>query len=321
LAVLVLVACGGAGLAVHTEKPQDQAPRSQLPGQTQGPVQRPELFSPADEELLPWVPALDERLAALDGRVTDLSSAATDLLGALFSLNPEAAVGAADAGDAAGAATATALEDATVLRDDAVAQEWRLSPPNRERLALFDAAVESSRGLAEAWSSVSADARLAAGVLQPLAVHDALLAEATTAGRESRWRDAVEALDAAAGPLAEASAAVERLPATLDVPRMWSLVAAYGEYEEALRALYQRIDRTDSVSGPAVAELLATVEQRQAGVPMDRLALGEVVVDALGQALTESIVAMEQAKADIFDALPGEELDTPDEEIEPGAVE
>lgn len=308
--MLVVVAAGGAGLAVRADQLHDAA-------------HRPELSGPSDAHLQPWLPAIDERLKALDERLFDLSSAGTDLLGAYFSLDSEAALAAADDGDAASAATGTALQEASVVRDGASAavEQWRLSPPNRQRLSLSDTALESSRGLTAAWAGVSADARLAAGVLEPLAAHADLLTEATDKGREARWRDAVRGLDAAAGPLAEASAAVGRLPQSLNVARMETLLAAYGEYDEALRALYEHIRRTGSVKGADVEALLARVELLQAQVPMDRLALGEVVVGALGQGLTDAVEAMERAGADIFDALPGEELDTPDQEIEPGAFE
>jgi hypothetical protein len=201
------------------------------------------------------------------------------------------------------------------VRDNAVAgiELWRLTETALDRLSRLDTALESSRGLPAAWLTVSSDARLAAGVLAPLAAHDDLLTEATNAGRDARWRDAVDALDAAAEPLAEASAAVSLVPQSLNVARLEALVAAYREYDEALRALYAHIRQTGEPEGPEVDALLAEVERLQVGVPMDREALGEVVVGALGQPLTDVIVAIEQASADIFDALPGEELEPIDE--------
>src|SRR5688500_4640575 len=301
-AILVVVAGGGAGLAVHADHPHDA-------------IHRPELFGAADADLQPWLPALDERLIALDERVFDLATAGGDLEAAFFSLDQDAALAAAGDGDAASAAVAMAVGEASVVRDNAVAgiERWRLSEPNRDRLSRLDTALESSRGLPPAWLAVSSDARLAAGILAPLAAHDELLTEATDAGRDARWRDAVNALDAAAEPLAEASAAVGLVPQSLNVVRLEALVAGYRDYDEALRALYVHIRQTDEPEGPEVDVLLAEVERLQVHVPMDREALGEVVVGALGQPLTNVLVAIEQASADVFDALPGEELEPIDE--------
>ena len=297
--MLVVVAAGAAGLAVHADQPHDVE-------------HRPELWGPADAALQARLPALDERLMELDGRVFDLSLAETDLLGALFDLDTEAALAAADDCDAAAAAVGIAVEDASVVRDSASAgiDWWRLTQLKRDRLSLIDAALASSRALPSAWLSVSTDARLAAGPLAPLAAHDELLTEATNAGRDARWRDALDALDAAAEPLDEVSAAVGRLPGSFDVARLLSLVSAYREYDAALRALYAHIRRTGSQEGPDVAALLGRVEQLQPNVPMDKFALGEVVVGALGQPAIDAVTATEQASADIFDALPGEELET-----------
>lgn len=300
-ALLVVIAVSAAGLTAKADQPQDSA-------------HRPELSRQADADMASWLPMFNERLTAVDERVFDVSSAGQDLLGDFFTLDTAAAMGTADTAAAAGTVATGAVEEATLARDQAYAafDPWRLSEPNRDQLSLIETAIASAERATAAWSTVIADARLAAPVLDPLALHDETLTNATNAGIEARWQDALDAIDACVAPLDEAALAVGGLPQSLDKPRLEALVAAYRRYDDALRALYEHILETGSMKGPDVEELVAAVDEAQADVPEDRLALGEMVVGALGQPLTDAVTALEEARADIFDALPGDELQPDD---------
>ena len=69
-ALLVLIALGGAGLAVAVDRPQNSA-------------QRPELSWRADQQAAPWIEQLSAALEPVDEDISALSEHAQGVLGSI----------------------------------------------------------------------------------------------------------------------------------------------------------------------------------------------------------------------------------------------
>src|SRR5689334_8036385 len=94
--LLVLIALGGAGLAVAADREQD-------------PTGRPEVTWAADHAAQPYITALASDLSAMTTDASDLSKAGRDTLGNLQSLDVESVRAAIEDGDAASARIGAAL--------------------------------------------------------------------------------------------------------------------------------------------------------------------------------------------------------------------
>src|SRR5215210_1592912 len=84
--LLVLIALGGAGLAVAVDRPHTSA-------------LRPELSWRADQEVAPWIEQLSAGLAPLDTEMSTLSEHAQGVLGSITSLDLEKVESSLSAGD------------------------------------------------------------------------------------------------------------------------------------------------------------------------------------------------------------------------------
>src|SRR3954468_3188305 len=95
-ALLVLIALGGAGLAVAADRRQT-------------PNQRPEITRSADHAAQPYLGNLARDLSRLSNNASDLAKSGRDLLGNLQSLNLDATRAALSAGDDSSSAINGAL--------------------------------------------------------------------------------------------------------------------------------------------------------------------------------------------------------------------
>src|SRR5687768_17651190 len=113
----VLVAFGGAGLAVAADRPGN-------------PVQRPELTYRADLAAQPWIDRLARDLELVHQEGAQLSTDGRDVLGSLAALDMAGANAALGRGDATSAriATLTAALHDTVMRAYESIDRWRLGP-------------------------------------------------------------------------------------------------------------------------------------------------------------------------------------------------
>lgn len=290
--LLVLVAVGGGGLAARADQRHDTE-------------HRPELTYLADELAAPRIADLRRDVAALDEQVGRLTEAALDALTALSRLDSAAVTATLADGDEAAAAAEAPIEPLTAARAELAAamDELRLGEHRRQQLERLDLAIASAGGVGEAWRSVASVSRLAAGLIEPLLLHDELLAQAALAGREARWRDALDALDLAAAPRAEIAAVRDQLAAAggsgTDATELDGLVANSGAYAAALRDLYGLILRRGSVEGAQVDALAEQARLAQAALPADLASLGAIVAGAAGQPVTAGLEAIEQARGDI----------------------
>ncbi len=179
-ALLVLIALGGAGLAVAADRPHN-------------PLQRPELTWRADRAALPWIQELADELAAVDRAIVDLSGHGRQALSHLQPLDREQVRAALTAGDEISSGLVVAIEPVSTLRARTLAalDLSRLGPSTRGALEQLSNATVSAQQVPALWSAVTT----AAGPVADLgsSLTGALL------GIEVAHTDIVDALAAAAG--------------------------------------------------------------------------------------------------------------------------
>ncbi len=126
---------------------------------------------------------------------------------------------------------------------------------------------------------------------------------ATTAGRQSRWVDALRLLDDAAVPITTATEIRNELPATADVGTLDDLLHRYRTYDAALTALYEHFRDGGGQSGARFRELQDAVATAQAALPVDTSALSVIVAEAGSAPLTRSLVRIETIRGTIGEAI------------------
>ncbi len=291
-ALLVLVALGGAGLAVAADRPQSEA-------------LRPELTRAADQAARPYIDAAYIHLAALDEATVDVSRAGRDALGQLQALDVDAVRDSLTNGAAAvlAADEANAALGLVVAESHARIERWRLGPDTAERLDAVDAAFESANGVVPTWVLVEDRATIVSELLDLLNRHDAQVFRATTAGRQSRWTDAIQEMTAASPLLSEADEIRGRLASVADTSTLADLLERYAAYDSALVALYEHVADTGQQQGEPFRDRQAAVDRAQEALPSDNRVLSLIVAETAGNAIAEALVDLEQVRGDILAAL------------------
>jgi hypothetical protein len=291
-AALLLVALGGAGLAVAADLPHTDE-------------YRPELTARADRLFEPWQARMAEQLNVANDALSELSRAGREILGDLYSQDVttlEASLGrGAQLSSDAAAAREALLE--VRLRQARELPDRRLGGPNRSLLAGVDQAIETLAAVPGAWHRLDASAGTVAGLLRAMKDHDDLVFEATTAGRDARWQDALVLLARADASLGEAADIRDRLAQTTDVSTLDELLRRYAAYDDALAGLYGALDGGASPDGDEVAALEAAVAAAQSALPADSSAVSVVVADAFGPAVAETLVVIEEARGVVAETL------------------
>jgi hypothetical protein len=184
----------------------------------------------------------------------------------------------------------------------------RLGPETAAALQLLNVASQAVDELTDTWADISADAERVVSLLDALEEHDATVFRATTAGRQSRWVDALRLLDDAALPITEATEIRNELAEGADVATLDDLLARYQTYDAALRELYQFMNDGGGQSGPRFRELQDAVAAAQAALPVDTSALSVIVAEAGSAPLTRRLVDIETTRGNIGEAI--EAVDT-----------
>jgi len=291
-ALLVLIALGGAGLAVAADRPQN-------------PLERPELTWRADRAAQPWIQALADELALVDRDIVELSRHGRQVLSQLQALDLEPMRAAQAAGvEVSGGLTVT-LERLSDVRQKALlaVDVARLGPLARNALLLLSDATVTAQQVPAHWRDLATDGDRVAGLVDALLLHDGLVLRATTAGRQAQWDDALEFMSQAADPLGDATEVRDALADGGSVATLDDLIRRYRTYDEALIALYTYIRETGRQQGAQFDTLQRTVERASQALPTDTRSLSAIVSEAAGPSLTEALVAIEAAHGDILDAL------------------
>jgi hypothetical protein len=291
--VLVLVALGGAGLAVAADRPGN-------------PVLRPELTYRADLAAQPWVDQLARDLDLVAGEGAQLSTHGRDVLGSLAALDVDAANAALGRGDATAAriATLTATLHDTAARAYESIDRWRLGPLWANVFDQIDAAIAAADELPAVWAQLAATGRTVAGIVVALAAHDEAVFQATSFGRAGRWADAIALINgAAADALASATALRDELAVASPAETLDDLLGRERAYDAALIALYQYLANGGAQSGDQFQALKTQVDATQAALPSDNGVLVVIVGEAAGRPITERLLTMETVHGKVNDAL------------------
>jgi tetratricopeptide (TPR) repeat protein len=291
-AVLVLVALGGAGLATAADRqPTDET--------------RPELTWRAEQVGRPWIQSMASQLFAVEEELGTLSGAGREALVSLPGLDPAQIEAALAEGDASSRRLEELLVSLMDMRDQQLedVQDGRLSLASQKLLAAIDEAIAVADPVPLVWEDIAADARRVTQLLDALVRHDSLVFRATTAGRQERFSQALELLDQADEPLADAQALRDQLAEYADVDTLDELLRRYAEYDAALYALYDEILRSGTQDSDEVRRLLEEVERAQDALPADTSALRIVVAEAAGPAVAEGLITIEEARGVISDAV------------------
>ncbi|MEP7360862.1 MAG: hypothetical protein ABI744_04710 [Chloroflexota bacterium] len=291
--VLVLAALGGAGLAVGADRPGN-------------PVQRPELTYRADTAAQPWIDLMTADLDTVQAGAADLASAGRNVLGSLQALDRAGAASALAAGDQTSAAIATlaiGLRD-TENRAHASVDRWRLGPAIVGLFDQIDTAIAATEDLSTEWNALATTGHYVISVLEGLDGHDQATFQATQAGRDSRFTDALALLnDSVAQALLSVGTARDQLALTGDVSTLDDLVARDRVYDAALVALYQYLADGGAQATDQFTALTNAVSQAQAALPADNGVLIVIVGETCGLPIADELLAMDKSHGVINDAL------------------
>ncbi len=293
-ALLVLISLGGAGLAVAADRQQN-------------PAQRPEVTWRADQAMQPWLNNMTDELSTVSGDVAGLSTAGRTVLEQLQALNLTQMQNALDGGNDLSSQTDAAVAALTATRGQAAAtiEQWRLSQPTLDQLDALDTAVSSAQTVPTLWAGLAADAQLVGGLVDDLLRHDGLVFQATTAGRQARWADALDLLTQAQTPLADAARVRALISGSSDVQTLDDLLARATAYDTALTNLYAYVADGGAQQGDQFNSLQRAVDAAQAALPSDTTALSEIVGEAAGPTLARDLAAIDRARGDVVAALDG----------------
>jgi hypothetical protein len=291
--VLVVAALGGAGLAVAADRPGN-------------PLQRPELTYVADQAAQPWIDHMATDLESVQAGAADLSTTGRTILDRLQSLDRAGAVAALASGDMTAqrvAAMVVGLRE-TEQRASGAIEIWRLGTTTADLYQRVGVAIDAADQLSSDWALLATTGQQVVAMLEALDDHDHAVFQATTAGRDRRWADAIALLNgAAADAMSIAAAARDLLAAAGTVETLDDLLARQRAYDAALVALYQYLADGGAQSGRRFGDLRTAVERTQAALPSDTSALVVIVGEASGLPIADQLLAMDKAHGVITDTL------------------
>jgi hypothetical protein len=299
LAVVVVIALGGAGLVTALDHPP-------------GTLARADLSMAGDARVRPMLDAAKGDLEVLADQVEALGIQAR---GALAAMNGSDTVTAE-----------TAIADGDALVTDVIRRTRALrtrladvpfvglpdaglyvSAPIVARQAALAAALDATNGLDASWNRLSVGALSASKMSALLAEHDRLIVEAAERGRATRYDEALELIDQADAQLDAARTVRNQLANTVDVSILDEYIARNAAYDVALGDLYRAISRVGRKVTATVRAAVKAEEVARANLPPDRRALVVIMADIARGGMNGAVIAIEEARATLADALEDDE--------------
>ncbi len=294
LALAVVIALGAAGIVTALDH---------LPGSSG----RPELTWTADRAIEPELDAASADLVALADAVGVLGEEGRGALAALVARDAAALGEAIDAGTAqldvieAAAGGLRARLEAMPLA--APGRTIRYSPATLARYDALVAALPVVAPLRPAWERLAGGVVPAIELTGHLLAHDELAGEAIRFGGAGSYRSAIDRIDRAAAELEAARTIRDRLAATVDVATLDEWISRNADYDAAVRALWDALRR----SGGRVTDAVRTAAARERAakelLPADARALVIILGDVARGGLNQAVIAIEQARGQLLDAL------------------
>ncbi len=260
--------------------------------------------------------------ALVDAKLDEIEGQMRDLSGVIGSLNEQARVILAslasnnvepvDAATAMGTGLVADIEARTERIQEALeavpivgtpAAEYELTPATGERYASYLGGLASTRGVTGAWTRLTVASLSASRMSGLLAAHDEAIVAAAEEGRKAAYPRALEHLDDADAAIADARTLRDRLAATVDVTTLDEWLDRSRAYDVALRALYVAVQRADGRVTAAVREAMQKEEAAKARLPPDTRSLVLIMSDIGRGGMNASAIEIEQAHADLDEAL------------------
>jgi hypothetical protein len=301
VAIIVIISLGAAGLVTALDHPPGS------PGRT-------DFTAPGDAEVIPQLDAADSAFAALADQVDALSTEARAALAALNGADTTASDAAIENGDhlVSGIVTRTALLRRALLDVPYVgtpAAGLTVSDAVVARHATLVAALDATDGLDTAWTRLTQGSVAATTMSRLLAEHDRLVVAAADRGINAKYAAAIKVLDEAKAQIASARALRDKLSATVDVSVLDEWLARNETYDIALGNLYDALSKVGTKVTKATKAAVEAEAEARANLPPDTRGL-IVIMAEIGQGgMSQAVIAIEDAKAKLTDAL---DAGTPD---------
>lgn len=304
-ALFAILAAGGAGLVGQAWHP---------PG---SPV-RAELTYPGDLALNSRLDAAIAGLAEIADEVESLADAAKTALAEVTNRDPTSLREAVDRGGASAATIeARAAELRLALADLPGAGPTATidySNATLVRRSNVLAAIDAASGLAVYWRQVAARATETANLMALISRHDQTVLAAAADGRDSRWQRAVRTLDEALLVVADVQTVRARLIAGADGTVLDEWIRRNRDYDTALRNLYRALHDCSCPGGPFTVEVQFAYRDEglaREQLPPDRRTIIVIVSEVTRGGLTEAVIAIDDARGRIDDALAEPETGEP----------
>jgi len=295
LLVVIAIALGAAGLVTAT-------PSAVLP------AARPELTGTADAAVSRRLDAVERDLALLATNVDGLGTQARGALSALVGGNAEKADAAVASGDAliAEIGVQAALIEAGLTATPfvgTVGADLHISPAVQERHARLRDGLAATRGLDASWAGFTSGAVSATRLSASLAEHDRLVGVAAERGRAAKYKEALASLDLASGEIATSRTLRTQFATTVDVTVLDQWLERNESYDKALRGLYVALDKVGGRVTDKVRNAIAAEKEARTRLPPDSRGLIVIIAEIGRGGMNGAVIAIEEAKARLADAL------------------
>jgi hypothetical protein len=294
IAFVVILAICGAGLILTFDHAQNDA-------------DRPELTARGDTIVAPRLAALEPAVAQLSSDANAIAQQSRTLYGHLRARDTDAVRADTTAGDQLVAQFAADLAPVEAGRADLVdgTTMSAISEANRTEVQAINAAATAAEQLNAAWTGITGAASLTDVVIDALAQHDSAVLNATAQARNADYSGALNGLAMAKTALDRATTVADDADTIgLDTSTLRGLIDRNNSYDAALTALYTILDGNGGVMTPDAQQAFDVVQQAQAALPDNGTALTVIVSDIGGQQVTLGMIALDQLRGTIAEAVP-----------------
>ena len=268
-----------------------------------GTPARAELTYTGDQAIEPGLTAAEAQLMTISDEVSRLGELGRGALGALVSQD----IATLDATVADGSTLSLSIAaDSEALRTALLAlpgigpdADLSISPDAQRRHALALRALESTDGLAAAWSQLGAGALAATQVTALLADHDKTTGEAAAAGAVGKYTEALDKLTKSDGQIAQARKLRDDLPPGVDVTTLTQWLDLNAGYDKALRDLYQALIDSKGKVTPRVRDAFAGEKKARDALPSDTKGLVVILAEIGRGGLNQAVITIEEARGDL----------------------
>jgi hypothetical protein len=268
-----------------------------------GTAARAELTYAGDRAVEPALDAAETELTAISEQVNRLGELGRGALGALVSQD----LATLDSTVADGSTLSVAIAaQSQALRTSLLSlsgfgpdSDLIVSPEAQRRHALALTALESTDGLAPAWSRLGAGALAATQVTALLGDHDKTTGEAAAAGAVGKYTEALAKLTSSDGQIAQARQLRDNLPPGVDVTTLTQWLDLNAAYDKALRDLYQSLIDSKGKVTARVRDAFAAEKTARENLPSDTKGLVVILAEIGRGGLNQAVITIEEARGDL----------------------